>query len=166
MPCVYLCVHDLWKVISWVHRHPFFVELHYEKKNAINPRCAIVIYHSLYLVIFLYMQNKFCVFFLFIDSSLMLCSNSALTGGQILSGGGQWRGRQSLDRDHPPPSGSESCCMDRAWRSCFSASPFLYLGCVSSCPVTLGRLQRGTPGCRDWSTLTSSFAGLLGLSDN
>lgn len=58
------------------------------------------------------MQNKFCVFFLFIDSSLMLCSNSALTGGQILSGGGQWRGRQSLDRDHPPPSGSESCCMD------------------------------------------------------
>lgn len=144
----------------------FFVELHYEKKNAINPRCAIVIYHSLYLVIFLYMQNKFCVFFLFIDSSLMLCSNSALTGGQILSGGGQWRGRQSLDRDHPPPSGSESCCMDRAWRSCFSASPFLYLGCVSSCPVTLGRLQRGTPGCRDWSTLTSSFAGLLGLSDN
>lgn len=90
----------------------FFVELHYEKKNAINPRCAIVIYHSLYLVIFLYMQNKFCVFFLFIDSSLMLCSNSALTGGQILSGGGQWRGRQSLDRDHPPPSGSESCCMD------------------------------------------------------
>lgn len=58
------------------------------------------------------MQNKFCVFFLFIDSSLMLCSNSALTGGQILSGGGQWRGRQSLDRDHPPPSGSESCCID------------------------------------------------------
>lgn len=112
MPCVYLCVHDLWKVISWVHRHPFFCWTSLWKKNAINPRCAIVIYHSLYLVIFLYMQNKFCVFFLFIDSSLMLCSNSALTGGQILSGGGQWRGRQSLDRDHPPPSGSESCCMD------------------------------------------------------
>lgn len=90
----------------------FLLNFIMEKKNAINPRCAIVIYHSLYLVIFLYMQNKFCVFFLFIDSSLMLCSNSALTGGQILSGGGQWRGRQSLDRDHPPPSGSESCCMD------------------------------------------------------
>lgn len=90
----------------------FLLNFIMEKKNAINPRCAIVIYHSLYLVIFLYMQNKFCVFFLFIDSSLMLCSNSALTGGQILSGGGQWRGRQSLDRDHPPPSGSESCCID------------------------------------------------------
>lgn len=90
----------------------FLLNFIMKKKNAINPRCAIVIYHSLYLVIFLYMQNKFCVFFLFIDSSLMLCSNSALTGGQILSGGGQWRGRQSLDRDHPPPSGSESCCMD------------------------------------------------------
>lgn len=54
----------------------------------------------------------------------------------------------------------------RAWRSCFSASPFLHLECVFSCPVMLGRLRRGTPGCRDWSTLTSSFAGLLGLSDN
>lgn len=105
MPCVYLCVHDLWKVISWVHRHPFFCWTSLWKKNAINPRRAIVIYHSLYLVIFLYMQNKFCVFFLFIDSSLMLCSNSALTGGQILSGevNGGADNRWTVTT-HPPPA--------------------------------------------------------------
>lgn len=103
MPCVYLCVHDLWKVISWVHHCPFFVEFHYEK-NAINPRCAIVIYHSLYLVIFLYMQKKFLCFFFF-SSTQVSCSVVTVPwlADRYFSGGGQWRGRQSLDRDHPPP---------------------------------------------------------------
>lgn len=83
------------------------------KKKMPSIRVVQLLYTIVYILLYFYTcKTNFCFFFLFIDSSLMLCSNSALTGGQILSGGGQWRGRQSLDRDHPPPSGSESCCMD------------------------------------------------------
>lgn len=83
------------------------------KKKMPSIRVVQLLYTIVYILLYFYTcKTNFVFFFLFIDSSLMLCSNSALTGGQILSGGGQWRGRQSLDRDHPPPSGSESCCMD------------------------------------------------------
>lgn len=83
------------------------------KRKMPSIRVVQLLYTIVYILLYFYTcKTNFVFFFLFIDSSLMLCSNSALTGGQILSGGGQWRGRQSLDRDHPPPSGSESCCMD------------------------------------------------------
>lgn len=82
------------------------------KRKMPSIRVVQLLYTIVYILLYFYTCKTNFVFFLFIDSSLMLCSNSALTGGQILSGGGQWRGRQSLDRDHPPPSGSESCCMD------------------------------------------------------
>lgn len=102
MPCVYFSVHDLWKVISWVHRHPFFVELSSLKMPSI--RVVQLLYTIVYILLYFYTcKTNFVVFFFSLTQVSCFLVIVPWLAGRLFAEGGQWRGRQSLDRDHPPP---------------------------------------------------------------
>lgn len=65
MPCVYLCVHDLWKVISWVHRHPFFCWTSLWKKKMPSIRVVQLLYTIVYILLYFYTCKTNFVFFFF-----------------------------------------------------------------------------------------------------
>lgn len=61
-------------------------------------------YTIVYILLYFYTCKTNFVFFFF-SSTQVSCSVVTVPwlADRYFSGGGQWRGRQSLDRDHPPP---------------------------------------------------------------